>query len=319
MKNLKITLLIIFMMCSVNALANSWQLLDGQLNVARHGLTGEALNGYLYAIAGVGSPYAQDTVSKYDPATDSWSLEASQPTARHSLSSAVIGDYIYAVGGHVVNSRSENERYNGTGSWESRASVYARSGPGVTAYDNKLYMFGGNHYGTIQSRFDIYDPMTDTWSYGGEMPSATEPWRATTLGDKIYVPTAGFVDPKKIWCYDPVADTWDTSLPLMNTGRWACELQAVNGRIYAIGGDSESGYLSSVESWAPGETSWTIEPSLNIARSRFASAVIGDDIYIFGGSNGSDLASTEVFTVPEPATLLLFGIGGLALRRKQKR
>ena len=275
--------------------ACEWVLLDGELVVPRHGFTAEALNGYVYVMGGGNSanPYGTNYVSKYDPDTDSCILDLSMPTARHSLSSAVINGWIYAVGGHVINSRSENQRYNGT-SWESKASVYARSGPGVAACDGKLYVFGGNHYSTILSRFDIYNPATNTWSYGGEMPAATEPWRAVTMSDKIYVLAGGHVDIKKIWSYDPVADTWDTSIPLMNVGRGQCELQAVNGRIYAIGGYDGSGVVSSVESWAPGEGSWRMEPSLNVARRHFASAVIGNNIYVFGGYDGSDISSTEV-------------------------
>jgi len=295
--------LAIFLGTSSSFGAYEWVLLDGELKIPRHALTGEAINGYVYAIGGIVSggtapTDSQNAVSRYNPATDNWTLVDSMPTARHSLSSAVIDGWIYAVCGHVVNSRSENQRYNGT-SWETKASVYARSGPGVAAYDGKLYVFGGNHYSTILSRFDIYDPTTDSWSYGGEMPSATEPWRATTLGNKIYVNIGGGGN-KKIWCYDPVANTWDTSIPEMNVSRSGYELQAVNGRIYAIGGSGSSGAIASVESWAPGETVWRMEPSLNVARGQFASAVIGNDIYIFGGNNGGDLGSTEVLTLSEP-------------------
>ncbi len=289
----------------ISELPCEWVLLNGELNIPRTTLTGEALNGYVYAIGGTTPPhwppYARADVSRYDPDTDSWSLVASMPTARHSLSSAVIDGWIYAVGGHVTNSRSENQRYNGT-SWESKASVYARSGPGVAAYDGKLYVFGGNHSSTILSRFDIYDPTTDSWSYGGEMPAVAEPWRATTLDDKIYVYASGYVDLKKVWCYDPVAHTWDTSIPLMNVPRDSAELQVVNGRIYAIGGtNSSDGILSSVESWVPGETNWTMEPSLNVVRKTFASAVIGNNIYVFGGQNETgNLGSTEVLRICEP-------------------
>lgn len=273
-----------------------WILLDGELNIPRHGLTGEALNGYVYAIGGIVSggtapTDSQNAVSRYDPATDSWTLEPNLPTARHSLRSAVIDGWIYAVGGHVINSRSENERYNGT-VWQSKAPVYARSSPGVAAYNGELYVFGGNHYATILSRVDIYDPNTDTWRSGCEMPAATCPGRAVRLGDIIYVNNGD--GPNELWAYDPVGCTWDTSIPLMNVSRGNYELQVVNGRIYAIGGSNTSGSLSSVESWAPGEASWRMEPSLNIARYQFASAVIGNDIYVFGGCDGSDLSSTEV-------------------------
>ena len=301
MKILRIFLIIaLLLLAASNVIAGQkWHLLNGTLNTPREALTGEYLNGYIYAIGGCILPCspsdAQNVVSIYNPVTDSWTIDSnSMPTARHSLSSAVIDGWIYAVGGHVSNSRSENEKYNGT-SWETKASVYARSGPGVAAFNGELYVFGGNHYSTILSRVDIYDPNTDTWRSGCDMPAATEPWRATTLGNKIYVLASAYVDPKKVWCYDPVGCTWDTSIPLMNVSRTCCELQAVHGRIYAIGGRNESdGNLSSVESWAPGEVCWRFEPSLNIARSEFASAVIGQDIYIFGGYDGNVLGSTEV-------------------------
>ncbi len=277
-----------------------WELLNGELNTPRHGLTGEAINGYIYSICGgnASNSWGTNIIEKYDPSTDTWEYDCSTKVvaARHSLSSDVVDGCIYAIAGHYINSRSENDIFCGTcpPSWQSGAAVYARSGPGVAAYNGELYVFGGNHRSTILSRFDIYNPATNTWRIGGNMPAVTEPWRAVTLSDKIYLTAGGHVDPKKVWCYDPVADTWDTSIPLMNVSRAQCELQAVNGRIYAIGGKDGSGAVSSVESWAPGETSWRTEPSLNIARYQSASAVIGNDIYVFGGYNDGDLASTEV-------------------------
>jgi N-acetylneuraminic acid mutarotase len=284
-----------------------WVLLDGRLNIPRHALTGEAVNGYLYVIGGIAPPYnvsdAQNAVSKYDPATDTWTLVASMPTARHSLSSAVIGNHIYAVGGHVSNSRSECERYNVlTNTWESMASKpTAVSGPGVAAFGGKIYAFGGNSYGSFQSVIEVYDPGTNSWSSAGDMPPpAYDPWRAVTLDDRIYIGTHMVSSNDEIWCYNPADGTWDTSLPKMNVHRFACELQVVNGRIYVVGGGNPSGPPTSVESWAPGESGWRMEPSLNIGRSQFASAVIGNNIYVFGATEGSDYpGATEVLTICE--------------------
>ena len=286
--------------------ACEWVLLGGELNIPRNALTAEAVNDYLYAIGGIAPPYnvsdAQNAVSKYDPATDTWSLVASMPTARHSLSSAVIGNYIYAVGGHVSNSRSECERYNVlTDTWESLApKPTAVSGPGIAAFNGKIYAFGGNRYGSMQSVIEVYDPGTNAWSSVGNMPTAGEPWRAVTLGDRIYIGTINVLPTHdQIWCYNPADGTWDTSLPKMNVRRFACELQVVKGRIYVVGGGNPSGTLTSVESWAPGESSWRMEPSTNMARYQFGSGVIGNNIYVFGGNDSFSLASTEVLTICE--------------------
>jgi len=284
-----------------------WVLLDGRLNIPRHALTGEAVNGYLYAIGGIAPPYnvsdAQNAVSKYDLAADTWTLVASMPTARHSLSSAVIGNYIYAVGGHVSNSRSECERYNVlTDTWQSMASKpTAVSGPGVAAFGGKIYAFGGNSYGSKQSVIEVYDPGTNAWSSAGNMPTAGEPWRAVTLGDSIYMGTInGLPTHDQIWCYDPVAETWDTSLPKLNVPRVSNEMVVAGGRIYLIGGAYTSASPSSVESWAPGEGGWRMEPSLNVGRSQFGSGVIGNDIYVFGATDGSAFpGATEVLTICE--------------------
>ena len=115
-----------------------------------------------------------------------------------------------------------------------------------------------------------------------------------TLGDKIYT-LGAFQEDKHLWSYDPTAGSWDTSLPDLHVSRGFCELVAAGGRLYAIGGHTAAdGPVTSVESWAPGESSWRAEPSMKVARSGLGSAVIGSDIYVFGGGGSSGyLASTE--------------------------
>ena len=176
----------------------------------------------------------------------------------------------------------------------------AVSGPGVAAFGGKIYAFGGNSYGSMQSLIDVYDPGTNAWSSAGNMPTAGEPWRAVTLDDRIYIGTSTHMvsSNDEIWCYDPVTKTWDTDLPLLNEPRFGCELAVADGRIYAIGGLNVD--FHSVESWAPGEDSWRMEPSLNVGRSQFGSGAIGNDIYVFGDTEGSAFpGATEVLTICE--------------------
>jgi hypothetical protein len=128
----------------------------------------------------------------------------------------------------------------------------AVSGPGIAAFDGKIFTFGGNRYGSWQSVVEMYDPQTNTWQHVGNMPAAGEPWRAATLGDKIYLAGGNFLSEGGItdhlWAYDPVTRTWDTSLPRLNIARHCHELVAVGDYLFVIGGGNPtSGPLTSVK------------------------------------------------------------------------
>jgi len=223
------------------------------------------------------------------------------PTARHSLGTVELYGYIYTIGGHVYNSRRENERYDPVANtWQPMApKPTAGSGLAVATFGGEIYGFGGNRYGSMQSVIEAYDPVANAWRNAGNMPEAGEPWDAVTLGDKIILAGGnGFASEgtwaSHLWAYDPISGTWDTSLPSMNVARAYPVLVSVNDTIFAIGGSGDAGPLSSVESWSLGDLNWTMCAPLNVARTQHEAVVIGQTIYTFGGVNDSgNLSSTE--------------------------
>ncbi|MHC4365745.1 MAG: Kelch repeat-containing protein, partial [Planctomycetota bacterium] len=287
-----------------------WQLhgQESDMVVSGEGFGDAVLGGYIYAIGGQapGTSYGTNRNQRYNPVAHTWVLRAPMPTSRHSLDCAVVDGYIYAIGGHVYNSRSENERYDpSTDTWASMAhKPTAVSGPGIAAFGGKIYTFGGNRYGSRQSVIEVYDPCTNTWppELVDHMPAAGEPWAAATLGDKIYLAGGSFQgSADHLWCYDPATRLWDTNLPKLNIPRSAHELVVVNDCLFAIGGSGPP--LNSVEWWRPGDTHWTLDESLNVARGYLGAESISNTIYAFGGVESGILSSVESAVICEPTAI----------------
>jgi hypothetical protein len=91
------------------------------------------------------------------------------------------------------------------------------------AFDGKFYVFGGRQCGTDtacegRTHTQIYDPDTNTWSFGASMPEGCSGMgHAAVLNDRIYVigGEGGACTKVAVQEYDPVDDSWRTvtSLP----------------------------------------------------------------------------------------------------------
>jgi N-acetylneuraminic acid mutarotase len=75
----------------------------------------------------------------------------------------------------------------------------------------------------------------------------------------------------------------------MPTARAYAGASVVDGNIYVIGGEDQSGALTVNEQYAPskdGEAAWTPRAALPEARSRFGSAALSNLIFVLWGAPG---------------------------------
>ncbi len=105
------------------------------------------------------------------------------------------------------------------------------------------------------------------WTTKTDMPTPGQSHRTCAVNGKIYA-IGG--DSTNIGCnalghpkvqeYDPLTDTWDATKTDMPTARISLTLSVVNGKIYAIGGDTIqcSIDLSTVEEYDPQTDTWDI-------------------------------------------------------------
>lgn len=253
-------------------------------------------------VAPPGYTYTDETISP----NDEWTLMAPMPTSRSNAAVGVVDGKIYVIGGYgegatyEERTKATNEMYDPiTNTWTTKASLpTAMSGIRGAVVDGKIYVLSGfytvNNLDSSSGSVFIYDPPTDTWTSGAEMPNARAGASAAVVDGKIYamggscildgqtVKVCGDINEM----YDPVTDTWTTKAGMIH-GRTNLVAAAVNGRIYAIGGRTSSGTEKYNEEYDPVANTWATKASMTTERSGASAVVVEDKIYLVGGSENN--------------------------------
>jgi N-acetylneuraminic acid mutarotase len=268
--------------------------------MARMGLSTSAVNGRIYAIGGAssltGTYYA--LVEEYDPATDTWIRKTNMPTARNGLAAAVVQDRIYVVGGEpsAQASLTTLEVYDpATDIWATKADMPTpRTFHCACAVEGKVYVLGGVTAGIPGAErnppnLDVYDPMTDTWTTQGELPTPRACAAACVVDGQIYL-IGGVIGSlheaplRIVERYEPATDTW-TRKADMPTARMNLVTVVLDGKIHALGGGTwNSSIYSKVEMYDPDTDTWTQGASMPVARHGFGASAVNGKIYAIGGT-----------------------------------
>jgi N-acetylneuraminic acid mutarotase len=185
-------------------------------------------------------------------------------------------------------------------SWERKCPMQqARSGLGVVAVNGKIYAIGGStttgsypYSGGVVGVNEEYNPSSNTWTYKTPMPTPMSEFGIAVYNNKIYCMSD---DVNQV--YDPATDTWEnrTSMP---TPRHRLGANVVDGKIYVIGGYDRSlpygGDATDItEVYDPETDTWSTKAPMLAEKCDYASAVVGDKIYIIGGGSLSQPMTTE--------------------------
>jgi len=209
--------------CTVQTLASNfhqdWVSIDS-LNVARTRTCMNAVDDQVYIIGGE-SPDKDflGSVEKYDPVADSWSIIAgSKPSPGSNFCSTALESDIYVPGGYSGSILTDLDVFHTTSeTWEAIAT------------DPVPVPRMGAGCGVIDGILYLY---------GGENSSEARP---------------------DCYAYDPAAapgTRWTQKSP-MTTARSFFGYATFQEKLYAIGGLSDSGEISSIEEYDPISDTWT--------------------------------------------------------------
>ena len=259
-----------------------------------------------------GTASSLNTFERYDVKSRRYtSLPPLPRRLNHVAVVAYRGD-IYAVGGF----NDQLARGEATGDawryrpaelhWERIASMPTkRGGHGAAVVGHRMYVVGGRDHFDRPRRTDVYDFRTGRWSRAASLPTARDHLGVGEYGGKIYV--AGGRDSRDFSLgtferYDPAADRWVRLSDIPGPAS-SFDLEKVSGKLVASGGgDSKPPQVRGRQSaWVSGQT-WAYDPEkrnwsrlsdLPQPKHGYASAAVGDRLYLFGGSRCGGFRATD--------------------------
>jgi len=186
------------------------------------------------------------------------------------------------------------------GQWQQMPSLEtARSHCPTVAYKGKLYGFGGGGPNfKSQNTTVIYDPESDSWSYGSNMPTLRSGSVAQLVGDRIYVIGGGFKQENGTFkflrtteIYDPISDSWESGPDMLQPHDFPGGILHDN-YIYILGGHHPDAVVAGPQTdpgfdfcerlnLASGE--WEQIASLPTPRFALTAVVIDNKIVTMGG------------------------------------
>uniref|UniRef100_A0A8B9CZF7 Kelch like family member 23 n=1 Tax=Anser brachyrhynchus TaxID=132585 RepID=A0A8B9CZF7_9AVES len=129
-----------------------------------------------------------------------------------------------------------------------------------------MYVIGGYYWHPL-SEVHVWDPLTNTWVQGTDMPDHTrESYGVTNLGPDIYV-TGGYRTESiealdTVWIYNSERDEWTEGCPMLDARYYHCAV-SLSGCIYALGGYRQGAPVGSctydkIQRYHSGSNEWSI-------------------------------------------------------------
>ena len=167
-----------------------------EMPTARGFHSANVVDGRIYVIGG--SPVAPGngsilTVEVYDPATDTWTQKGDMPESRRGGFTSVVNGKIYGFGGYTSRTSTSVDEYDPvTDTWTEKANMPTyRIGLSTSVLNGKIYAIGGYVPGVPDypgvKTMEVYDPATDSWTTGRDMPTGRWGLRTSVVDGKIYV------------------------------------------------------------------------------------------------------------------------------------
>ena len=175
-----------------------------------------------------------------------------------------------------------------TKSWREVAPMHAkRCFTNLVNFRGNIYAIAGFDGMKRLASVERYCPNSNQWTRVASLGTARSDCAAVVCGEFIYVMGGYSGDSlRSVEYYD--GEIWRYAAP-MNTKRSGVSAVTLSGgRIFLIGGYDGVLRQRTTEFYNPQTNAWIYGPSMEVARSNFATCVIRDYVYVIGGYTGEN-------------------------------
>jgi hypothetical protein len=146
---------------------------------------------------------------------------------------------------------------------------------------SNLYVMGGfNAAGASLDSVFVFDG--SVWRSGPRLPLAVDHSSAASLNGQVYVAGGHSFGRDSAHLFRLDGDHW-SELAAMHFARGGHALVAVQGKLFAIGGNSSRGNVAAAEVFDPATNAWTVLSSLPAPRNHVSGFVLGTKACVAGG------------------------------------
>jgi len=287
-----------------------WEIIDS-MDVPRWNFSTSVFSNYNILATGSDGPIPSNSAEIYNLDSYTWAITASMLQGRvfHHLVTLNNGEVI-AIGGfllkscELLNPVSNSWRY--TDSLETLKYFWDTA---TLLKDGRILVVGGYYFDqpSLQNIHfkicEIFDPISETWSFADSLTDGRSAHTATLLQDGKVIVTGGqnIGDLSSCEIYDPVTNQWSSAGNLLHARSFHSAVLLSDGRVLVSGGVTPDSTLGTryCEIYDPVTNSWSEAGEMIIPRADHKSLLLLDStVLITGGS-----FEPEVWEIYNPKTL----------------
>jgi MYXO-CTERM domain-containing protein len=270
-------------------------------------------NGQVLAVGGTDGTTDLASAELFDPVLGAWTSTGAMAQAREQHSAVVLGNgkVLVAGGLHAGGALGSVEIY------DPQASMWAPGAPmtlprahhTMTRLANgSVLVVGGTDGGVSLAGCEIYDPLANTWTAVAPLHQARARHTTALLADGRVVVVGGNDDlgtpVATVEILSAAKGTWSFGAPLATARTRHTTTLLADGSLLVAGGVGTTGFLASVERYAPSTNLWAAAGVMVDARADHTAllAPLGHVIVAGGQGSSGALATAEAYEpVQQPA------------------